>query len=204
MANIIDTLIFDRTQADVDRVAAQKMRILTQGWGSLTADEQAEWLAGMRGAYNASDLNRVGQAVDFIANRFVDIPQELAAYRAQKGVADSPYYIVPYDPTQAVVAPKTDWSGGTQPDTPTDADVAIYLNNLTVLRGILPLPEDAPQVPESLELLSYTTANDIERLLYVIYQALTKIEQEYYSRIDRTAQAFAYAGIYDAGEDWRI
>lgn len=204
MATVIDTLIFDRTQADVDRMVAQKMRILKNGWDSLTADEQSEWLAGMRGAYNASDLNRVGQAVDFIAGRFISIPQELAAYRVQKGVADSPYYIVPYDPTRVVVSPKTDWHGGTQPDTPTDTDVAAYLNNLTVLRSILPLPEDAPQVPESLELLSYTTANDIERLLYMIYQTLAQIEQEYYSRIDRTAQAFAYAGVYDAGEDWRM
>lgn len=197
MSNIIDTLIYDRTEADVARVAALREKALTQG---LTAAETAEWKAGMRGAYNAVDMNRVGGAVAFIAGRFADIPGELDEYREQKGVADSAEYHVPYDPSAAVVSPKTDWIGGDYPDTPTDADAVVYLNNLSVLRSIIPLPSNAPQVPASLSRLTFETANAIEYLLYVIYTALADIERELYARIDATATGFLYAGEITAGE----
>ena len=42
MSTIIDTLVTDRTQADVERVKA----LATKGFAAMTADEQAEWLAG--------------------------------------------------------------------------------------------------------------------------------------------------------------
>lgn len=200
MSNIIDTLIYDRTAADVKRVATQREKILTEGWASLSEEEQAEWMAGMRGAYNATDMNRVGEAVAFIAGRFADIPDELATYRAEKGVADAPEYEVPYDPTAAVVSPKTDWAAGTAPDTPTDTDAEAYLNNLSVLRSIITLPADAPEVPTSLSRLTYEVANDIEYLLYVIYTALAAIEQDIYARIDATSAGFLYAGEITAGE----
>ena len=80
MSTIIDTLIFDRTQADVDRVFSLKNKILTEGLSSLSAEEKAEYMAGMKGAYNFQDMNRVGQAVQYIANRMTSIPKELAAY----------------------------------------------------------------------------------------------------------------------------
>lgn len=200
MSNIIDTLIYDRTEADVVRVATLREKALTQGWSALTAEEKAEWSAGMRGAYNAADMNRVGGAVAFIAGRFTDIPDELDAYREEKGVADSDEYHVPYDPSKVVVSPKTDWVGGANPDTPTDADAAVYLGNLSVLRSIIPLPADTPAVPASLSRLTWETANAIEYLLYVIYTALSAIEQDLYTRIDATAAGFMYAGEFTAGE----
>lgn len=56
-------LITDRTQADVDRVHS----LASKGWANMTADEQAEWLVGMKGAYNYTDLNRVEGAVQTLA-----------------------------------------------------------------------------------------------------------------------------------------
>jgi hypothetical protein len=191
MSTVIDTLIYDRTQEDVDRVSTLKTKALTGGWGSLTEDEQAEWLAGMRGAYNYTDLNRVGSAVEYLASRFVNIPVELADYRAEKGVADSGIFQVPYDPATVVVSPKTDW---TVEDTPTDKQVAVYLNNLAVLRAILTLPADAPAVPSTLSKMTFETANDIEYLLYCIHAKLTAIEAQIYIYIDNTAVAFMSAG----------
>ena len=58
-------LITDRTAADVNRVKA----LAAKGWAGMTAAERTEWLGEMRGAYNASDLNRVGSAVDYVAKR---------------------------------------------------------------------------------------------------------------------------------------
>lgn len=197
MSTVIDTLIFDRTQADVERVATQKNKILLNGWGSLSVEEQNEWLAGMRGAYNYTDLNRVGSAVAFLAARFTDIPRELAAYRKEKGVADNPIYDVPYNPKKVSVSPRTDW---TVADTPTDIDARLYLQNLSNLRTLITLPADAPAVPSSLSGMTYEAANDIERLLSVIYATLTAIEQNIYRLIDNTSVSFMYAGEIYAGE----
>ena len=60
--SIVDELITDRTQADVNRVR----ELALKGWANLTDAEKAEWNAGMKGAYNATDLNRVTQAMDYI------------------------------------------------------------------------------------------------------------------------------------------
>ena len=58
--SVIDELIFDRTQADVDRVFELKNKILTGGGlSALTPEEQTEYMAGMKGAYNATDFNRI-------------------------------------------------------------------------------------------------------------------------------------------------
>ena len=50
--SIINELVYNRTQADVDRVYTLKNKILTGGLAALTAEEKAEYLAGMKGAYN--------------------------------------------------------------------------------------------------------------------------------------------------------
>ncbi len=195
--SIINELVFDRTQADVDRVFTLKNKILTKGLSSLSAEEKAEYMAGMKGAYNYEDMNRVGQAVAYIANRMTSLPTELAAYRAEKGVDDDPIYEVLYDPASVVVSAKTDWAMG---DTPTQSLAKAYLKNLTVLRKQLTLPADTPLVPTGLDNLTFSTANDIEYLLYVIDTTLTEVETELYSKIDRTVDAFAYVGLCYCGE----
>lgn len=62
---ILDTLITDRTQADVNRASA----LNAKGYDNMTAAEKAEWDSNLKGSYNASDLNRVGEACDYVANR---------------------------------------------------------------------------------------------------------------------------------------
>ena len=57
----MDNLVFDRTQADVT-YAAELNRKLGRG-EALAAEELADWNAGLKGAYNASDMNRVDAAV---------------------------------------------------------------------------------------------------------------------------------------------
>ena len=51
--SIIDTLITNRTQSDVTRWRT----LHDKGWGGMTAGEKTEWFAGVKGAYNAADLN---------------------------------------------------------------------------------------------------------------------------------------------------
>lgn len=64
--SIIDTLVTDRTQSDITQWRALHDR----GWANMTADEKAEWSAGMKGAYNATDLNRVNEALIYLRDLF--------------------------------------------------------------------------------------------------------------------------------------
>lgn len=57
----LDELIYDRTQTDAT-YAAELNRKLGRG-EALTAQELADWNAGLKGAYNAADMNRVDAAV---------------------------------------------------------------------------------------------------------------------------------------------
>ena len=121
--SIMDTLITDRTQADVDA-------------------------RNDKGTYNASDLNRVGAAMNYVADRL----------RAAG-----------YDPH---ISPKTDWMDG---EWVTPADEAIYLGDLEELRKQFALYETTPEVPPDLEKLNYIEANSIEQILVDIDALLTNI-----------------------------
>ena len=48
--------IYDRTQSDVDRVRELNAKYIA---GTISDDEKAEWAAGLKGALNVSDLNRI-------------------------------------------------------------------------------------------------------------------------------------------------
>ena len=83
-------LITDRTQADVNRVKELAAKGKAGTW---TTAERAEWLAGMKGAYNYTDWNRVESAVAELASMLgvslntvttwsaTDIPTEADATR---------------------------------------------------------------------------------------------------------------------------
>lgn len=63
MPQQLGDLIFNRTQSDVSRVQSLTQKMIA---GTATEAEKAEWLGGMKGAYNAADLNRVCAAVDYL------------------------------------------------------------------------------------------------------------------------------------------
>ena len=100
-----------------------------------------------KGFYNDTDLNRVGAAMAYIRDRF----------------NDNGYGVD--------ISPDTAW---TESDIPTPDDMALYLGCLGTLRAVLPLPEGTPKVPDSMENLTYVTANDIEKILETIDDVLTK------------------------------
>lgn len=132
--SIIDTLVTDRTQADVERVQA----LAAKGFAGMTAAEQAEWLAGMKGAYNASDMNRVGTALNYLVARLDTICGRSITWTA-----------------------KTDWS---VTDIATPAQAETYRKQIQGVRDALTYPADTPDAP-ALSRLTYASANDIERIL---------------------------------------
>lgn len=131
---IIVTLVTDRTQADVERVR----ELAAKGFAVMTAAEQAEWLAGMKGAYNASDLNRVGTALNYLAGRLGAICGRSITWTA-----------------------KTDWA---VTDIITASQAETYRQQIQDIRDALTYPAGTPDAPE-LGRLTYTGANDIERIL---------------------------------------
>lgn len=137
-------LITDRTQADVDRVR----QLAQKGFGNMTADEKTEWLNGLKGAYNASDLNRVGAAVAYVAGR-------LTGYG----------YVVS-------VSPRQDWQVA---DIPTQESMTAYLADVAALRAALTVATDTPEVPEDMERLTWQEANNIEQILVDVDELLTRM-----------------------------
>lgn len=110
---MIETLIYDRTAQDV----------------SAGTD---------KGYYNATDLNRVGEALLYLQD-------ELNGYG--------------YSVT---VNPKTDWE---LVDIPTVPQMEAYLVDVAAIRGVLEVFASTPQTPPTMEGLTFQRANDIEKIL---------------------------------------
>ena len=138
-------LITDRVQADVDRVAALAARVSA---GTATDAEKTEWASDLKGAYNASDLNRVGAAVAYVAGR-------LTGY----GYA-------------VTVNPKQDWTGS---DIPTAGQMAGYLRDVAALRGAIAVMASTPPTPDSANNLTWQEANNIEQILLDVDELLTRM-----------------------------
>lgn len=138
-------LITDRVQADVDRVAQLAGRVSA---GKATDAEKTEWASDLKGAYNASDLNRVGAAVAYVAGR-------LNGYG----------YTV-------TVNPKQDWTGN---DIPTAGQMAAYLQDVAALRGAIAVMDSTPPAPESASGLTWQEANNIEQILLDVDELLTRM-----------------------------
>lgn len=64
--SILDTLITDRTQADVTRWKT----LHDKGWSRMSPEEKVEWSSGLKGTYNATDLNRVTAAMEELDQQF--------------------------------------------------------------------------------------------------------------------------------------
>lgn len=123
-----------------------------------------------KGTYNASDLNRVGAAMNYVADRLKSAG---------------------YDPH---ISPKTDWKNG---EWVTPSAQAVYLGDLAELRKQFALYETTPDVPPRIlatgihtnDGLTHTWANNIEQILVDIDALLTNI-----------AAGWLYSGEIYSGE----
>lgn len=147
--SIIDSLITDRTAADVRRWE----ELNAKAFADMTAEEKAEWMAGMKGAYEPADRNRVGEAIVYIANRLKAAGNDI------------------------MVSPKTDW---TREDIPTPDQMVHYLEQIQKVRDVLAVYQTTPAVPADVEGLTHTEANDIEKILLDVDQLITNMIAAYY------------------------
>lgn len=103
--------------------------------------------------YNATDLNRVGAAVKYVAGRF----QALG-----------------YD---CHVSAKNDWS---ESDTPTAGQMETYWQNIATLRRQIAVMQSTPETPETIRQLNYIRANNIEQILVDLDRLVTNIQKSWY------------------------
>lgn len=214
--SVLDTLITDRTAAHVDRLKAL-MRI---GWQNMTDEEKAEYLGGgmeqlydannlplfdslgeplystdlggvQKGAYNYTDLNRVEEAVDYVADELAGAPAILQAYASDLGVAWESSFDLPYDENDYTgLTVKTDW---TDEDIMYATDAARYIGNLQLIGAALPITIVAPA---SMNGLDYAGANNIERMLLQIDAALADAIEERKALIKGTLAMFYSGELY--------
>lgn len=186
--NGINNLITDRTQSDVS-LAAQ---LAGKGWAGMTASERAQWLAGLKGAYNAKDLNRVERAVQEINDYLNGMQGAIDAELAAEGVAPDQYWTVPFDPLS--LNTKTDWA---MQDIPTPSELERYLGNVDRLTEQFPVAKD---LPASMEKLGFEGANEIERALLAEYEAGATYEAGQKALIQNTAKGYVQSGELYGGE----
>lgn len=164
MPQQLDKLIFDRTAADVAQLKAVTAKLVDR---TATAEERAAFLAGMKGAYNDTDLNRVGAAVAYLTARLGDLGYHVST------------------------TPVTDWQEG---DIPSPAQMAQYLANIAALRGRLPYV--APDAPEDMVGLTYQEANAIEEILYTLEGVLEAMQAAFLPRQANTLFMIA-GGVFN-------
>lgn len=136
-------VVTDRAQSDVTRLKYLR----NKGWDNMSAAERAEWLGTLKGAYNYTDLNRVGQNVRFLVD-------ELAGYG----------YTVS-------VMPKVDWALG---DIPTAAQMQQYLVDVAALKTTF---YGTTELPATMTGLTAEAANNIEKLLLEISTYITRMAE---------------------------
>lgn len=147
-------LITDRTSEDV--LEARRIRQKYTLGTPLTDDERQSFLAGLKGAYNISDINRVNEAIRYVAGMLRE-----NGYRVS-------------------VADDIEW---TRQGLFTQADWQRYLGNVRAIREALPLQDDTPKVPNTLfDRNGYRRANEIEQILLDVEKYIVQmLKAQFYS-----------------------
>lgn len=138
--SVIDTLITDRSAEDV----AELLELLKAG--ELPPEDH-------KGAYNASDLNRVGEAVTYVRGRLAGI-----GIRADGETL------------------RTDWTAA---DIPRHSEMAAYLGAVEAIREKVRDYRPGAALPESMRNLGFNEANQIEALLSAAEDVVTKVMLSY-------------------------
>ena len=106
-----------------------------------------------KGFYNATDLNLVGAAVEYVAGRF----QALG-------------YVCP-------VSVKKDWS---ESESTTASLMETYRQNIATLRRQIAVMQSTPETPETIRQLDYIRANNIEQILLDLDALINKLIKSWY------------------------
>lgn len=147
-----EKLITDREQSDVDE-AMRLIAKLSSGM-LLTERERESYYAGLRGCYNATDMNRVGTEVYYIAKRLnAEGYEPRVEPKFRRSVED--------------IVRRDEWLR--------------YINDARELRKNLTYYPTTPQITDDMyDGIDYHGANAIERILVDLDAIITLITRSYY------------------------
>lgn len=128
------SLITDRTQADYNLW----LTLSEIPWDDMTDEQKAVWSVPMKGAYNYTDLNRVGGALQALQAVFNSYGYSVAANV------------------------RTDWMAG---EWPTQAEMDAYIQAIKNIRSAVTVLSTTPAAPDSMDDGTVTIWNNIEKIL---------------------------------------
>lgn len=143
---MLENLITDRTYADYTRWRTLR----DKGYENMTAAEREEWGGPMKGAYNYSDLNRVGAALNYLRDRLTDAG-----------------YLLGIEFTAS-----TNW---TSDKIPTAAQFTAYVSAVETIRSAMVQKTTTPRTPDNTGSLDIQGANAIESILLDIEELINKM-----------------------------
>ncbi len=186
-------MVTDRSIADVHYAKS----LIKKGVKRMIEDGTInEFLSGLKGAYNYTDINRVESAVHYLDNALVDADEHIRDNADFLGVAFDSFFAVPYNPKDyGSIATKRDW---TQWDTFSKDDRNRYISNIRhIVKSMLDEPVGFPQM---LDRLDYEGANLIERTLEKINEMLESFSTAKIKLLENTSSAWTYSGELFGGE----
>ncbi len=137
-------MVVDRTAEDV----AEAFRLTSARWEDLSQSDRAKLSTSLKGAYNAADLTRVTEAVQFLTELF-----------------ESRGYHVPNITIRS-------WG---ENEIPSAEQLTQYLDNIKNLRNVLLMLPNTPSAPQSMAHITYVEANAIEKILVDTDALITKM-----------------------------
>ena len=188
--SVISTMIYDRSLEDVLRIKSLAEAANTRG---LTDAEIAEWNAAVvRGAYNAEDINRVGNAAIYTNTYLSGIQPEIDSHRIAHGVADDEIFDAHIsDPTE--INPRTDFARDTSPVALSEAQKSIDAAKAVAARVGITVTADIAK-------MTYSAANAVERAIYDAYKYGVTEKTKRKDMVDRIAAAWSFSGDLFCGE----
>ena len=144
-------LITDRTQADVDAVKALTEAIKA---GTATEEQVSRYLNEInKGAYTYRDLNRVEEAVQYVAERLHEF-----GYLS----------VIPFTRSWSVE------------DKPNEQDFIRYFGNVAMLRNAITVWSSTPAAPNGVNGFDVDKANALEQILVDVDQILNLIQASWF------------------------
>jgi hypothetical protein len=185
-------MITDRSQSDV--VIAKSL--IKKGFQNMTESEKEEFLVGLKGAYNYTDVNRVEAAVEYLAEKLSKIPSELKQYAEDLGVYwYNDVFNVQYNADNYIGITAKKWYVG---ETFSEEERQKYLEKiLSVLNSLNVVPDSFPRTMNG---ITYKGANIIESSLVNLDAVSTQIKEEKETLIKGTKKTWFFGGDLYGGE----
>lgn len=148
-----------------------------------------------KGQWNVSDANRIIAEVNYLIEIMRDAAYNLDSYREEKDLAPNPLLSMPYSP-EYLTPIKAGYDKYSYPNHFGYPE----LETTWTLRDFLPVPEDYPIPPYTMDVLTWEDANNWELSLKMHTEYAGIKEQEIKTRIDATAASSPITGSAICGQ----